>query len=100
MIGNSSSGIFEAPLLKTPTLNIGLRQKGRELSRSIFCCNFQQQEIMKNIEHILDLLKKNRIFTKNIEYPYYGENLSQKVKQVIERFDLKKITLKKFHDYK
>ena len=100
MIGNSSSGIFEAPLLKTPTLNIGLRQKGRELSRSIFCCNFQQQEIMKNIEHILDLLKKNRIFTKNIEYPYYGENLSQKVKQVIERFDLTKITLKKFHDYK
>ena len=38
---------------------------------------------MKNLEHILDLIKKNRIFRKNIEYPYYGEKLSQKVKKVI-----------------
>ena len=37
VIGNSSSGILEVPSLKTPTLNIGNRQKGRLFSRSVFC---------------------------------------------------------------
>ena len=40
VIGNSSSGILEAPYLKTPTINIGRRQDGREFSRSVFGCNY------------------------------------------------------------
>ena len=36
IIGNSSSGIIEAPAFKTFTINIGNRQNGREQSKSIF----------------------------------------------------------------
>ena len=41
IIGNSSSGVIEAPYLKTPSINIGKRQEGRDLSRSVFKCNFK-----------------------------------------------------------
>ena len=36
VIGNSSSGIFEAPMVKTPTINIGTRQRGRLQAGSVF----------------------------------------------------------------
>ncbi len=35
VIGNSSSGIIEAPSLGTPTINIGRRQEGRECAASV-----------------------------------------------------------------
>ncbi|AYC28954.1 UDP-N-acetylglucosamine 2-epimerase [Paenisporosarcina cavernae] len=38
VIGNSSSGLIEAPYLQTPTVNIGNRQKGRERPASIIDC--------------------------------------------------------------
>lgn len=38
VLGNSSSGILEAPALGTPTVNIGDRQKGRILPKSVICC--------------------------------------------------------------
>ena len=38
VLGNSSSGLLEAPNLKIPTINIGDRQKGRAKSRSVVDC--------------------------------------------------------------
>jgi len=38
VIGNSSSGVIEAPSMGTPTVNIGDRQKGRIMAESIICC--------------------------------------------------------------
>jgi UDP-N-acetylglucosamine 2-epimerase len=38
LLGNSSSGIIEAPILKTATINIGDRQKGRLKTESIIDC--------------------------------------------------------------
>jgi len=36
VVGNSSSGIYEAPYLQTPTVDVGDRQKGREAPLSVF----------------------------------------------------------------
>ena len=36
VIGNSSSGIIEAPKFKLPVINIGNRQKGRVMMKNIF----------------------------------------------------------------
>ena len=36
LIGNSSSGIIEAPYFRTPSVNIGDRQKGRISAKSVF----------------------------------------------------------------
>lgn len=38
VIGNSSSGVIEAPSMGTPTINIGDRQKGRVMAESVICC--------------------------------------------------------------
>ena len=38
VLGNSSSGIIEAPALGTPTVNIGDRQKGRLMAETVIGC--------------------------------------------------------------
>lgn len=38
VVGNSSSGIIEAPFMGTPVVNIGDRQKGRYMGQNILCC--------------------------------------------------------------
>lgn len=39
VVGNSSSGIYEAPYLQTPTVDIGSRQRGRAAPRSVIRCD-------------------------------------------------------------
>ena len=38
VVGNSSSGIYEVPIFKKPTINIGDRQKGRIMPKSVINC--------------------------------------------------------------
>jgi UDP-N-acetylglucosamine 2-epimerase len=49
VIGNSSSGIIEAPSLAIPTVNIGIRQRGRMSSKSVIHCGYSLEEINKAI---------------------------------------------------
>lgn len=50
VIGNSSSGVLEAPVLGVPTINIGDRQKGRMDKRSIINCRPLARDIIDSIE--------------------------------------------------
>ncbi len=45
VLGNSSSGILEAPVLGTPTVNIGDRQRGRLLAETVICCQPEAEGI-------------------------------------------------------
>ena len=54
VLGNSSSGIVEAPFLGIPVVNIGNRQKGRHICKNVICCGISQQEIEKAISYIVD----------------------------------------------
>lgn len=49
VVGNSSSGIYEVPSFKIPTVNIGNRQKGRLQAKSIINCKPEKQEIINAI---------------------------------------------------
>ncbi len=49
VIGNSSSGITEAPCLHTPTVNIGDRQRGRLMPDSVLCCKPDKEDIVRTI---------------------------------------------------
>ncbi|MCI9024376.1 MAG: UDP-N-acetylglucosamine 2-epimerase (hydrolyzing) [Dorea sp.] len=49
VLGNSSSGILEAPVLGTPTINIGDRQKGRLMAESVICCEPKEEDIKNAI---------------------------------------------------
>ena len=93
VIGNSSSGVFEVPSLKTPTLNIGNRQKGRLFSRSVFCCDNNKKEIEKKIKKIL--FSNLRIKFDDI---YYKKNTSILMFNKIKNILNKKKHTKKFYD--
>lgn len=54
VIGNSSSGIIEAPTLKVPVINIGDRQKGRHLCSNITQCGKTYQEIKESLKKVLN----------------------------------------------
>lgn len=45
VIGNSSSGIIEAPVMKKPAVNIGGRQRGRTMAENVICCESAAKEI-------------------------------------------------------
>lgn len=47
VVGNSSSGVLEAPSMHTPTVNIGDRQKGRMMAESIVCCEPRCKDIIE-----------------------------------------------------
>lgn len=50
VMGNSSSGLIEAPSFKIPTINIGDRQKGREQATSVINCAPKKEEILSAIQ--------------------------------------------------
>jgi len=64
LIGNSSSGIIEAPFLHIPTINIGTRQQGRIKAESIIDVNYDKIQIKKAIHKILNDKKFLKIVIK------------------------------------
>lgn len=78
VIGNSSSGIIEAPFLKVPVINIGDRQKGRHLCKNVIQCKNDTQEIQKAIE-----LALNKTIDAN-DCKYWGDgHTSEKILQIM-----------------
>ena len=62
IIGNSSSGIIEAPFYGVPTINIGKRQNNRAKLKSIHNCNFNHKKIFSLINKFS---KKTKRFKSN-----------------------------------
>lgn len=96
VVGNSSSGIIEAPSLKTPTLNIGDRQKGRVKTESVIDCEAKEESIKKALLRVLAPEFSER--TSLGKNPYEKENSAVQVKEVVKRFELKGIIKKEFYD--
>lgn len=100
VIGNSSSGVVEAPSMQTPTINIGDRQKGRMMAESIICCEPKCGEIVGAIEKALT--DKFQEKAKHIKSPFGdGTTSDQIVEHIIEFLRNKHNTIeKKFYDIK
>ncbi len=97
VIGNSSSGIIEAPSLRIPTINIGNRQEGRVKSSSIININHSQKKIYSAIKKCLTKAFKKKI--KKISNPYFKKNTALKITNIIKKKILnKKELVKRFHD--
>ncbi|MBC7088479.1 MAG: UDP-N-acetylglucosamine 2-epimerase (hydrolyzing) [Tissierellales bacterium] len=81
IIGNSSSGIIEAPSFKVPTVNIGDRQKGRIFADSVINSTTQKEDIIKAIELALsNEFREKCLSTVN---PYGDGNASIRIKEII-----------------
>ena len=96
VVGNSSSGILEAPALKVPTINIGDRQKGRVRTNSIIDCGPSRDSICKALKKTEN--HKFQLEIKNMLIPFEKIDTSEKIKETIHFADLTDILKKKFFD--
>lgn len=96
VIGNSSSGIIEAPYFKKPTVNIGTRQTGRLKAKSVIDCGNGESEIIRAIKRAIS--PEFRASLPEVQSVYgYGDTSAQ-IMGVLKQASLENIVLKKFHD--
>ena len=96
VIGNSSSGLVEAPAMGTPTVNIGIRQGGRLRAPSVIDCDEQAGAIRGAINQALS--PAFQALAKRRESPYGGPGAAARMIQVLKTTPLDSILLKRFHD--
>ncbi len=96
VIGNSSSGLLEAPTLKKPVVNIGKRQKGRLRADSVIDCEENEQAIVEAIKKGLSSDFKKLI--QKVINPYGKGGASLKIKDYLKNVSLENILMKKFYD--
>lgn len=98
VVGNSSSGLLEAPSFKIGTINIGDRQKGRIKAGSIIDCSANKFDIKKAFEKLYSLEFQNSLL--NVTNPYGNGCASKKIIEEIKRVNLENILKKTFYDLK
>ncbi|MFY4764495.1 UDP-N-acetylglucosamine 2-epimerase [Aliarcobacter butzleri] len=98
MVGNSSSGLLEAPSFKIGTINIGDRQKGRIKADSVIDCSTNKIDIEKAFEKLYSKEFQNSLL--NVQNPYGDGCASKKIIEVLKNVDLKNILKKSFYDIK
>ena len=81
VIGNSSSGIVEAPALGVPTVNIGRRQKGRPSALSVINCEPNRKDISSAIEKAKS--KAHQELSKTCESPFGKGNTSSDIVKIL-----------------
>lgn len=94
VIGNSSSGLAEAPTFKIGTINIGDRQKGRVMTSSIINCEPNEKDIDNAFMKLYSVAFQKKI--RNVKNPYGQGGASEKVFKIIKKKNLQSILKKKF----
>lgn len=96
VLGNSSSGLIEVPYFKKPTVNIGIRQRGRMKPASVIDCNESKEEIIDAIQKALASSFQEKL--KVMESPFGDGFAAVKVKNILASTDLNGIVMKSFYD--
>jgi len=87
MVGNSSSGIIEAPSFGLPVVNIGTRQEGRERGRNIIDVEHNKPEIVKAIKRAL-MDNGFLVEVKKSETPYGDGKAGQRIADILSRIKI------------
>ena len=96
VVGNSSSGLGEAPSFKVATINIGDRQKGRIKADSVIDCKPSCKEILQSCEYAMS--KEFQAILQNVKNPYGEGGASQKALEILKSYPLEGILKKAFYD--
>lgn len=98
VIGNSSSGIIEAPSFYVSTVNIGTRQHGRPRASSVIDVDMNEKNISAAIAKSCD--SSFKVDLKSIESPYGQGGTARIVVDILSELDLSSFSIKTFTDYK
>ena len=96
VVGNSSSGLIEVPSFDVPTVDIGMRQKGRLAAKSVIHCAPEKNEIINAIQYGIN--KKYKVGQEEIINPYGQGDASGQIIRLLK--ELKESALKSFYDCK
>ena len=97
VVGNSSSGIAEAPSFKKGTIDIGDRQRGRVKAKSIIECEPKCEKIFKAIEELFSQDFQEKL--NEVVNPYGFGGASKKIITTLEKVSFKNLLKKEFYDW-
>ena len=97
VVGNSSSGILEAPALGVPAVNIGPRQEGRLMARSVISCGTAQEEIADAIRQTFE--PQFRSSLRGMEHPYGTPGAANRVLTLLETTQFDSIQRRAYYDF-
>jgi len=96
LIGNSSSGIIEAPMFKKPVIDIGIRQKGRLKPANVISV---ENVTLTNLKKVLQTISSIEFLNKlsKLKNPYGSGGSSKKIIKILKKIsNYKNILMKKF----
>lgn len=96
VVGNSSSGIIEAPAVGTPTVNLGSRQDGRLRAPSVLDC----EEVMDTIRSAIDrvLSPEFQATVERMTSPYGDGHAAPRIARILGSIPLHGLLTKRFHE--
>ena len=96
VVGNSSSGLAEAPSMGIGTINIGDRQRGRLRASSVIDCEPERHDILRAIQ--TSYSEGFRAALATATNPYGDGGASERIVRELETVDLSDLVKKAFHD--
>lgn len=97
IVGNSSSGLMEAPSLKVAVVNIGDRQLGRIRASNVVDCDPTQESILSAIKRILSPGFRDSL--QHVVSPYGEGRVGEKIVAILKEHSLDGILKKSFFNY-
>ena len=98
VVGNSSSGLMEAPSFKIGTIDIGDRQKKRIKANSIIACSPNKESIDSALVKLYS--REFQDIANNVDNPYGDGGASKEIVRIIKDTSLDNIVKKSFYDFK
>jgi UDP-N-acetylglucosamine 2-epimerase len=96
VVGNSSSGLIEAPSFKIPTINIGDRQRGRLKSKTVIDCDPTQSSILNAFK--ISESESFKLGLRNAQNPFGSGDSSGKIISILRDINLDRILKKNFYN--
>ncbi len=94
VVGNSSSGLVEVPSFHIPTVDIGIRQRGRTAGASVIHCGENEAEITRAIAHALS--PEGQRTAREASNPYYRPDTPALITEAIATTPLETLRTKRF----
>lgn len=96
VVGNSSSGLIEAPALGRPTVNVGDRQRGRLKASSVVDCEPDRRAIAAALELVCS--PEFQQAARAVRNPYGEGGATERILSVLADYPLHDILKKSFYD--
>ena len=93
IVGNSSAGLIESAILRTPAVNVGDRQGGRETPRSVISCGQAKTTIQRALARALSL------DTRRMRHPYGRGDTGPRIARTLAEIDWDRVPLRKRNGY-